>query len=192
MPNCQASTHDYDHVMEDIAATLFSSAEPLALPSGAFLFHARDRVQFVHLIDVGTICLERVQKSGQTTCFQRAKAGDVLAEASVYAQEYHCDARALNDVSFRRVRRDEFRRHLDERPSLANAWAAHLARTVQRTRLNAEIRSLKTVRERLDVWIGEYGELPVKGQWLSLADELAVSREALYRELSKRRSTSGY
>ena len=71
---------------------------------------------------------------------------------------------------------------------LTEAWAAHLARSVQRARMRAEIRSLKTVAERLDAWTAEHGDIPEKGQWHVLAAELSVSREALYRELARRRT----
>ena len=174
--------------MDDFAAMIFSSAEPLELPSGAFLFHAHDSVRFVYFIIEGEISLERVQANGQITCFQRAEAGDILAEASVYAREYHCDGRALEDVRLRRVRKSDFKSQLRNDPKLADAWAAQLARTVQETRLVAEIRSFKTVGDRLDAWLGSFQELPSKGQWQSLAHELAVTPEALYRELAKRRT----
>ena len=187
MTDCLHPTHDYDHVMDDFTAMVFSGAEPMELPSGAYLFHAQDKVRFVHLIEDGKICLERVQSTGKVTCFQRAEQGDVLAEASVYADEYHCDARVLEDVRLRRLKKADFTSLLRNDPNLAETWAARLARTVQTTRLVSEIRSFKTVGDRLDAWLGDFRELPSKGQWHSLAHELAVSPEALYRELAKRR-----
>lgn len=54
--------------------------------------------------------------------------------------------------------------------------------------MRAEIRSLKTVAERLDAWTAEHGDIPENGQWHVLAAELSVSREALYRELARRRT----
>lgn len=49
------------------------------------------------------------------------------------------------------------------------------------------IRTLRIVAERLDAWFGEGHALPSKGEWQTLAFELGVSREALYRELARRR-----
>ncbi len=178
-------------MMDDIAALIFWRSRVLEVPSQTVLFHAGDRVRYVHLVERGTVNLERVQASGKMTCVQQATAGDVLAEASVYAENYHCDARAVEDVTVRRVSKADLRRQLDEDPKLANAWAAHLARTVQQTRIVAEIRSMKTVEERLDAWVDAFGRLPAKGRWQALANALAVSREALYRELAKRRASSG-
>lgn len=70
---------------------------------------------------------------------------------------------------------------------LADAWSAHLARSVQVARMRAEIRNLRTVAERVDAWQGEGRALPEKGRWQDLAAELGVTREALYRELARRR-----
>ena len=53
------------------------------------------------------------------------------------------------------------------------------------TRLHAEILSLKTFAQRLDacmVW--NNAELPPKGEWLNLANQIGVSPEALYREIA--------
>ncbi len=174
--------------MDEVVAMLFSEAEIRTQASGTYLFHARDMVMFVHYVEAGKLSLERVHASGQITCLQRAQAGDIVAEASVYAQEYHCDARVLEDVRLRRLKKTDLKSQLRIDPNLADAWATHLARTVQRTRLIAEIRSLKKVGDRLDAWLGDFQELPSKGQWQSLAQELAVSPEALYRELAKWRA----
>ena len=76
---------------------------------------------------------------------------------------------------------------LDADCALANIWATHLARVLQRTRMNAEIRTLRRVSERLDAWLDMGNELPEKGELQLLAQSLGCSREALYRELAARR-----
>jgi hypothetical protein len=53
--------------------------------------------------------------------------------------------------------------------------------------MRSEIRTLRTVAERLDAWLGVIGTLPERGSWTALAAELGVSREALYREMRRRR-----
>ncbi|MFW6077468.1 MAG: Crp/Fnr family transcriptional regulator, partial [Hyphomicrobiales bacterium] len=80
---------------------------------------------------------------------------------------------------------------LADDPALAASWSAILARGVQAARLRAEIRSLPKVAERLDAWLGEGNSLPEKGRWQDLAAEIGVTREALYRELSRRRTQTG-
>ena len=71
--------------------------------------------------------------------------------------------------------------------AFAQAWTIHLADEVRNARLRTEILSLRTVAERLDAWIVEKGELPLKGTWKSVAQEIGTSTEALYREMASRR-----
>ena len=118
---------------------------------------------------------------------QRASKGQILAEASVYSPTYHCDAKVMRASCVALLPVAAFRARLRSDAALGEAWAAHLARTVQVTRTVAEIRTLRTVGERLDAWLGESRSLPDKGLWQELAMELGVSPEALYRELGKRR-----
>jgi hypothetical protein len=70
---------------------------------------------------------------------------------------------------------------------LCEAWARHLAHEVQKARLHAEILSLKTVAARIDSWTDWHGALPEKGRWVTVAQQIGVSPEALYREMAKRR-----
>ena len=74
--------------------------------------------------------------------------------------------------------------------ALADAEVAltpmHLAREVQQARACAELLSLRTVRERLDGWRALHGELPARGRWIDVAQEIGVTPEALYRELARK------
>lgn len=67
-----------------------------------------------------------------------------------------------------------------------------LGRELQSARLQAEILSLRTVAQRLDAWMAwKEGVFPGKGEWKSLASQLGVSPEALYREIARRRRLPG-
>ncbi len=174
-------------IMSPEITCLFEGPEPRPLDRGAWLFHAGDAVREMYLVTGGTVELSRVTGSGAPVTLQRARAGQVLAEASAYAAAYHCGARAVAPAMLRAVPVAHFVARLAEEPRLAQAWAAHLAHAVQAARLRAELRTLRTVAERLDAWLGEGESLPPKGTWQDLASELGVSREALYRELARRR-----
>lgn len=166
---------------------LSTYGEARRLDAGSYLFHAGDLVDHIHLIATGGVSLERLQTSGTVTCFQRAGPGAILAEASLYSERYHCDARVTAGCQVYRMAKRDVLARIDADPTLARDWAAYLARAVQHARLTAEIRGLKTVGARLDAWLDAFGPLPAKGEWMQLAHELAVSREALYRELAARR-----
>lgn len=155
---------------------------------GDVVFRSGAQVKNVFLVCDGRAVLLRLLPSGQQAMLQRAATGQIIAEASVYAHHYHCDCVAQEPTDLASMPRASFLNALRSDTELADAWAAYLAHGIQQARMRAEIRSLKTVAERLDAWTAEYGALPDKGQWQGLADEISVSREALYRELARRRS----
>mgnify|MGYP001039277814 CR=1 FL=1 len=155
---------------------------------GAFLFHQTEPIVVIHRVTKGAAQLRRQQAAGSVLVLQRATGGDVLAEASLFATHYHCDAMALVPTETLAVGVAALRRQLAVEPALAEAWAAHLALEVQAARLRAEILALRTVADRLDAWLAWHdGKLPPRGEWKLVADEIAVSPEALYRELTRRR-----
>lgn len=176
-------------VMRRDHACLFDTgaATELRLAEGAPLFHAGDPVTQIALVREGSIRLLRRTASGSTVILQAARVGDVVAEASAYSPVYHCGAEAACASRVTVLPISRFRAGLAADPTLADAWAAHLARSVQAARMRAEIRTLRTVAERLDCWLCDGQAIPEKGRWQDLAAELGVTREALYRELARRR-----
>lgn len=161
-----------------------------ALRAGEVLFSAGQPVKNVYVVLKGSVRLVRRQASGSAVVLQRATAGDLLAEASLFAARYHCDAVADTPTQVARVAISEVRRLQSEDPRWLTDLAVHLAREVQEARARAEVLSLKTVRERLEGWRALHGsEIPPRGRWLELAQEIGVSPEALYRELARARSS---
>lgn len=151
-----------------------------------YLFRRDDPVQSMFLIEAGSVRLVRTHRGGGAVVLQRASAGSILAEASLFTPKYHCDAMGAEFVTATVVARHALHRLFLTNPEFAQAWAMHLSGEVRRARRRAEILSLRTVAERLDAWIAENGKLPDKGQWKSVAMEIAASPEALYREIAKR------
>ncbi len=174
-------------IMSSQIASLFLEASARPFDSGATLFRTGDPVTHMFLVRLGSAALVRTLPSGDQAYLKRATDNEVLAEASAYAETYHCDCLALTQCTIAAMPRAAFRNALRSNVDLAEEWAAHLARAVQATRMRSEIRSLRTVSDRLDAWLAECGPMPEKGQWQSVARELSVSPEALYRELARRR-----
>lgn len=174
-------------IMSDLISRLTSiSISEKTIDAGAFLFLQGDPVHVLHIVRAGTVHLVRHQPDGATAVLQRATADKILAEASVYSDTYHCDGLAVSPATIRLIPVDDVKRLLAADGSFANLWAAYLARELQATRKRAEIMSLKTVKAKLDAWLAwNDGKLPLKGTWKQLADDIGVSREALYREVAK-------
>jgi CRP/FNR family transcriptional regulator, dissimilatory nitrate respiration regulator len=159
-----------------------------AFAPGEFVFHQGDDVRAVHLVREGAVNLVRHQPDGAALVLQRAAAGSVLAEASIFSARYHCDAVAVAPSVTRSIRKSAIRSRLAGNRAFAEAWLTHLAREVQAARTRAEILSLRTVAERLDAWIAAGGgRVPARGEWKTVAAEIGTSPEALYRELAQRR-----
>ena len=163
-------------------------ARAQVLASGAVLFRAGDPVVSLYLVEDGAVNLVRSLPHGAELTLQRAGAGAVLAEGSLFAAAYHCDALAVTSARVRSIPVKVALATLSREPALVRAFAAHLAVAVQGARARAEILGLKTVAARLDAWLDLRGaSLPQKGKWREIAAEIGVSPEALYRELARRK-----
>ena len=154
---------------------------------GAQVFERDDPVRHFARVRSGEVHLLRRQLDGAGFILQRARAGDVLAEASVNTPRYHCAAEAVADSVLEIWPIAAVRRLLREDHAAAEGYALHLAAQLRRERMRAEILSLRRVGERLDAWLAWHdGALPARGERVQLARDLNVSAEALYRELARR------
>lgn len=165
---------------------LFAEAPVRRWPDGATLFRSGDQPVQLFRVARGRVLLRRSLQDGTEVTLQDARSGHVVAEASAYAASYHCDAYAVGETETQVLPLGAFLRRLGSSPDLAAAWASHLARAVQAARFRVELRSMPTVRARLDAWLSDGNLLPLKGRLQDVAVEIGVSREALYRELARR------
>jgi CRP-like cAMP-binding protein len=177
-----------------LVMSLFNALSQLAeqemmLAEGEILFRLGDKIRSMFLVASGSVRLVRYLPHGPALTLQLATEGSILAEASLFADAYHCDAIAVSPTRLFAMRRKIVEEAVTREPSIALLWAKHLAAEVQRARAQVEIISLKKVSERLDAWLIFRGDLPPKGQWHRLASEIGVTPEALYREIARRRKT---
>ena len=167
---------------------LFQDARETGLAPGQPLFVSGQEVTGIYMVRSGQVHLQRHTTQGTRMVLQNAGPGAVVAESSAYSDRYHCDAVAAEESVVSALPKSRFLSALADDPALAASWSALLARSVQAARLRSEIRTLPRVADRLDAWFGEGNGLPEKGRWQELAAELGVTREALYRELARRRT----
>lgn len=147
-----------------------------------------EEVRSLFVIKSGLVHLVRFQEDGGMVVLQRADAGAILAEASIFTACYHCAAVAVRASVLAAYPLEPVRKMLEADAGAALAYARHIADETRRARKRAEILALKTVAERLSAWLTwNHGLLPERGAWHHVADEIGISKEALYRELSKRR-----
>ena len=175
-------------IMRMAILRIFQDARDTGLAPGETLFAAGEDVANIYMVRSGRVHLQRHTTLGAHMVLQNAGPGAVVAEASAYSSRYHCDAVAPEESVVAGLPKERFLSALTDEPALAESWSALLARSVQATRLRSEIRSLPRVADRLDAWLGEGNALPERGRWQEVVAELGVTREALYRELSRRRT----
>lgn len=166
--------------------------ERIELPTGSTLFRRDDPVRRFHAVETGCVHLVRYSRDGSSAVMQRAAAGDVLAESSVFATAYHCDALVVADAILLVADMKEVQAALEADNRITRCLARHLGREVMRTRSRVEILCRNTVQDRLNGWFALNGDaLPPKGTWRSVAEDIGVSPEAFYRELQRRRGRAG-
>ena len=107
------------------------------LAAGRLLFRTGDPVLSLFLVISGELRLVRALPHGTPLTLQRAGPGTVLAEASLFAERYHCDAVASDDALVRVIPVRRLKAALALDAALAAAFMRHLAHEVQRSRTQA-------------------------------------------------------
>lgn len=177
-------------IMQTAFLSLLSSIRhrELRFANQEMVFDMEAEVSSLFVVKSGLVNLLRFQQDGGMVVLQRAHAGGVLAESSVLSNSYHCAAMAMQPSVLKVYPRKSVQSLLESSPQAALAYARFLAAEMRTARKRAEILALKTVAERLTAWLTwNHGLLPARGAWHHVADEIGISKEALYRELSKRR-----
>jgi CRP-like cAMP-binding protein len=175
---------------EWLSAALRAAAVDRRVPAGQSLFHAGDKTVGLYEILSGTLRLVRHDRSGREAILQSASAGDTLAEASLYASTYHCDAIATTDALVRLYPKTLFLAELKRDPKLAQSFTARLAQQVMGLRTRLERRNIHSARDRvrhfLAVNVGTDGRtVALSGTLKELAADLGLTHEALYRTLAR-------
>ena len=150
------------------------------------LFLTGERPHWMFFVVSGEVTLERTGLQGEPVVLQRTRLGFV-SEASLKVSKYHCDALAITDTTVIKVPAKELAATLDRDADFASRWINMLNAEVKRLRLHCERLSMKSLKDRVLHLInteGVNGEYQVNTGLKSLAGELGVTHEALYRTLA--------
>ncbi len=166
-----------------LPAELLSVCEAQHQGRGARLFVAGRQPEYMYYVIQGEVVLERTGRQGETVILQRTRQG-FIGEASLQSERYHCDASALVPSDTVRLPVRQLRAAIESDPLFASRWIGMLNREVRRLRLQCERLSLHRVQDRLVHLLeteGREGRLTLDAGLKSIAAELGVSHEALYR-----------
>lgn len=159
----------------------------LSCPKGIRLFPQGKKPEHMFYVSSGEVVLQRMGIQGDHVVLQRARQSFV-AEASVQSQSYHCDALVTVASELVAIPIELVRQALLFDQAFAMRWMAMLNRELKRLRAQCARLSLKGVRERLLHLIeseGQLGRLPLGAGLKSIALELGVTHEALYRTVAE-------
>lgn len=178
-------------IMSDHWIHYFDGAPKRTLDAGETLFRRDDSVDSAFLISEGRLLLRRALQDGGLLTLHTANTGDLVAEASLFADRYHCDAVTDVATTVSVIPKAKLVAHLENTGSsdhLSMKAFARTAREVQSLRTRIEIMRRRKVADRLDAYLELFGH-PKEGEWVRVADWIGVTAPALYRELSKRRQS---
>jgi CRP/FNR family transcriptional regulator, dissimilatory nitrate respiration regulator len=166
--------------------TFHARCEGARIPKNERMFLTGARPEWMFFVVSGEITLERTGLQGEPVVLQRTRQGFV-SEASLKSATYHCDALAIIDTTVVKIPIRDLSVELDRDPAFASRWISMLNGEVRRLRLHCERLSMKSVKDRVLHLInteGHNGAYTVYTGLKSLAGELGVTHEALYRTLA--------
>lgn len=158
-----------------------SGFRPFAIAAGQLLFRRDDPPRELFRVDAGRVALQRVTEDGQRVTIAQAGPGETLAEASLFAGNYHCDAIALTDVRGVAVDKAVMRQHLRSDADFAEALVRRLALHLRNERQRAEIMSIRSARERTFAALACFGQ---SGTITAFAASIGLTQEACSRALA--------
>lgn len=185
--------YDLNHMVQNIPEILLNLlpkqvlalCKERALSKGEVLFHQGEKPEILFFIVTGEAVLSRASHQGETTVLQRCKGG-FLSEASLLSEKYHCDAFATQSGLAITIPVSAIRNALND-SIFAVKWVQLLSREIMRLRTQSERLGLKDIKSKLLHLIeteGTKGVLHLQSDFKSLASEIGVTHEALYRAIA--------
>ena len=145
------------------------------------LFLQGDYCRGLFYLSSGKIELRRYSADGEVTVVHKAFPGATFAEASLFTDNYHCDALALANSHVVQIDRLYLLDRLAKDAVFASALLSTFARQIQTYRRKVEILSIQSAEQRV---LSALKEGWLKGSIIDFASEVGLSHEATYRALA--------
>jgi CRP-like cAMP-binding protein len=118
----------------------------------------------------------------------RARAGEFFAEASLFADAYHCDGEVMARSEIAVFEKAAVLNLMATDGPFAQAFCKHLAGQVQRLRSGIELRAIRSAPQRVMAALSfklpdGAREMELSGTWKDFALDIGLTHEALYRAL---------
>jgi len=152
------------------------------------LFRTGDRIRRMHFVVKGLLTMVRTLETGQEVVVQRAGPGELFAEASLFAERYHCDAVCETDVQCAVFDKEELLSALAV-PEVSLTVLKVYSRSIRDLRTQIELRNIKRADDRVLAYLtllpaDEDGWRAPGLAWKDIARTLGLTHEAIYRALA--------
>ena len=133
-------------------------------------------------LEMGQIQLVRHNENGEEVIIHRARAGETFAEASLFSNQYHCDAIALDEAVVIKLNKMAILKEMKHNASFAMALTARFASQIQSLRRLHEIQAITSAKQRVLTAISQ-GLLTT--QIKTFATQINLTHETTYRALAQ-------
>lgn len=172
--------YDQDHMIQSPFDMLPSDRlKKFTAPKGSVLFREGDPTEGLFLSLSATIKMARSGPDGEPVTIHTVQARQSFAEASVFADKYHCDAVVLFEGEVIRIPKPIVLAGLAD-PEFSTAYNRIMSRQVQAYRQIVEIMSIRSAVER--VYAAVVAGL-LDTSVMTLSQRIALTHEATYRAL---------
>lgn len=180
--------HDKPKTEPDMGDMSLRDSRTVTVGADHHLFRQGNPARSLYYVEKGCIQLERHSPSGTRMVVHTARAGELLAEAALVADTYHCDAVSVKDSRLRVYDKKVLLGRLKV-GSQEHKLLFVLARQLLKARQRIELRNVRSAEERVMLFLEQNadraGNVSLLGELQDLASELGLSREAFYRTLAK-------
>ncbi|MDO8908281.1 MAG: Crp/Fnr family transcriptional regulator [Pseudohongiella sp.] len=180
-------TSDLDKLLGLLSANQYPQK---TLQAGEHLFRQHQPVHAIFGVKSGRVRLYRDLADGSSVTLHVARTGTAFAEATLFAERYHCHAIAEINSIVVTLDSAEVLRAMSLNPDLAINLSRQLAAQVRDMRALLSLRDIRSADERLLAWLRQRANsqtltIYLDRTWTGISEELGLSKEAVYRSLAK-------
>lgn len=173
--------YDFDHMIDDPFALLPTTARRAQnMADGDVLFRQDQSTSGLYLVVEGCVSLRRTSLGGDILNLHRAVSGGYFAEASIFSDQYHCDAICTESGTVMKISKTDVIDMMQSSRLFSEGFTKLLAMQVQQYRAQIEILAIRSAKERVLAAV-RAGYLDAKVT--DLAMRINLTHEACYRAL---------
>ncbi len=160
-----------------------------ALAKGEFLFRQQQPATAIFAVLSGRIRLFRDLPEGSSVTLHVARSGETFAEASLFADHYHCHAQADLATTVMQLNSHQLLAGISANRELGMQFSRTLAAQVRYMRAMLSLRDIRSADERLLAWLrlnakGDQMAVFIDRPWTRVSEELGLTKETVYRALA--------